>query len=397
MATPFFGQLARHLQALGHEIHRINFSAGDAHFWPLRGARQFRRPMTEFAGYLEQVLQQEGITDLVLFGDHRPQHRIALTLARRLGLESHVFEEGYLRPHWITLERGGVNADSPLPRDPDWYRATAPRLPAIGPLQPVSYRLADRVAYDLRYHFANLSNPLRFPHYQSHRPDTAAAEYAGWISRFSRAPWHKGDAATHIDRLVSRRTPFFLLPLQLNADTQIRVHSPFEDMVGVMEECLSSFAHHALPEQHLVIKNHPFDTGFVPYRRIIRAFAEHLGLDPGRIHYLEAGRLEQLLPHCLGTVVVNSTVGLTSLASGVPTCALGDALYDLPGLTHQAGLDSFWQRPAAVDRELFTAFRKTLIHTTQVNGGFYNLADIDLAVNGCLRLMETESVLSWLL
>ena len=36
-------------------------------------------------------------------------------LARRRSLRLHLFEEGYLRPDWITLEREGVNANSRLP------------------------------------------------------------------------------------------------------------------------------------------------------------------------------------------------------------------------------------------------------------------------------------------
>lgn len=397
VATPFFARLAQHLQAAGHEVHRINFSAGDAHFWPLEGAWQFRQPATAFEAYLRDIFNRFDFSDMVLFGDHRPHHRTAIALARERGTAIHVFEEGYLRPHWITLERGGVNADSALPRDPDWYRTSAAQLPAVTPIQRVSYRLSHRVGYDLRYHLANLSNPLRFPHYRSHRPDTAAAEYAGWIRRYARAPWNMRHADAVIGGLIANKTPFFLLPLQLNADIQIQVHSCFQDMVEVMEECLVSFARHATPAQHLVIKNHPFDTGFIHYARIIKAFIDHLGLDPARIHYLEAGRLDRLLPHCLGTIVVNSTVGITSLAQQVPTCALGEAVYDLPGLTHQEGLDSFWQQPSRVDHTLFRAFRKVLIHTTQVNGGFYTIPDIDMAVAGCQRLLEPQSVLSRLL
>ncbi|WP_441294118.1 capsular polysaccharide export protein, LipB/KpsS family, partial [Bordetella pertussis] len=33
----------------------------------------------------------------------------AVALARASGVRVHVFEEGYFRPHWVTLERGGVN------------------------------------------------------------------------------------------------------------------------------------------------------------------------------------------------------------------------------------------------------------------------------------------------
>ncbi|MBL8375235.1 MAG: hypothetical protein JNL91_11785 [Candidatus Accumulibacter sp.] len=36
-------------------------------------------------------------------------------------------------------------------------------------------------------------------------------------------------------------------------------------------------------------------------------------------------------------------------------------------------------------------FRNTVIHTTQVNGGFYCRAGIRMAVNNCRRLLEPES------
>jgi capsular polysaccharide export protein len=53
--------------------------------------------------------------------------------------------------------------------------------------------------------------------------------------------------------------PYYLLPLQLNSDAQIRDHCRFDDMNGVMEFVLESFATHAAGDARLVIKNHPLD------------------------------------------------------------------------------------------------------------------------------------------
>ena len=40
--------------------------------------------------------------------------------------------------------------------------------------------------------------------------------------------------------------------------------------------------------------------------------------------------------------------------------------------------------------ELFGHFRNTVIHTTQVNGGFYSREGIELAVENCWRVLEQD-------
>jgi len=52
------------------------------------------------------------VTDIVLYGDTRPIHAQAVEIANKLGLSVHVFEEGYMRPYWVTYERGGTNGNS---------------------------------------------------------------------------------------------------------------------------------------------------------------------------------------------------------------------------------------------------------------------------------------------
>jgi len=74
----------------------------------------------------------------------------------------------------------------------------------------------------------------------------------------------------------------------------------------------------------------------------------------------------------LGTVTINSTVGLTSIGYGIPTITLGDAIYDIEGLTNKGiSLRKFWHSHKKPDEELYTKFRQYLIQTTQLNGAFY--------------------------
>jgi capsular polysaccharide export protein len=201
--------------------------------------------------------------------------------------------------------------------------------------------------------------------------------------------FHERKDTAVVNDLVQNSTPFFLLPLQLDNDSQIRDHSPFDDMADVMEFVMKSFAHHAPRTAKLVIKNHPLDMGLVNYPRLIRRLSKHLGLE-GRVEYIETGNLDTLLRHTLGTVTVNSTVGGLSLGLNRPTIALSTPIYNLPGLTFQGDLDDFWQNRHAPDSELFRCFRNTVIHATQINGGFYCAKGIELAVQNSLRILESE-------
>jgi capsular polysaccharide export protein len=73
-----------------------------------------------------------------------------------------------------------------------------------------------------------------------------------------------------------------------------------------------------------------------------------------------------------GVVLVNSTVGLHALRLGIPVCALGEAIYNVPGLIHDGGLDLFWTDPKQVDIALFEALERALT-TIQVKGSFFDI------------------------
>lgn len=396
VASPLFARLADHLAAAGHGVGKIHFCAGDALHWGRRPCRHYRGELEGLEHYYRQQFSEHAFTDVVLFGDRRPVHRPAVRLAASVGSRVHVFEEGYVRPNWVTLERGGVNGDSPLPRDPDWYREVAPHIPRPIAEAAVRSDIRVRAAHDMLYHAANALNPLRYPGYRTHRPHRAPVEYAGWIRRYSTLPFRRRSEQRRTAALLVRGNPYYLLPLQLNGDTQITQHSPYADMTGAIDAVMRSFARHAAPEDCLVIKNHPLDTGLVAYSRRIDRLAADLGI-AGRILYLESGDLAQLIRGAQGVVTINSTVGMTALALGCPTFALGTAIYDLPGLTVQGRLEGFWRQPVAPDRALFEDFRDTVLYTTQINGDLYTGAGIARVLRGCDRLLEEISPLEALL
>src|SRR5262249_27219822 len=120
---PFSAALARRLRASGANAQRVITNGGDLWDWGVDDALLFLKPRDEFSIWLLAQLKTHEISDLVTFGDTTFYVRAAIEQANKLGVRAHVFEEGYFRPHWITLERGGVNGHSSLPRDPAFYQA----------------------------------------------------------------------------------------------------------------------------------------------------------------------------------------------------------------------------------------------------------------------------------
>ncbi len=389
VCSPFFPRLADKLKNDGHAIHKINFNAGDSFCWGHRKSSYFRAPLTELAGFIKKIWLDYGITDQILFGDQRPVHRDAVLHAEHFDIRTHVFEEGYFRPYWITLEREGVNGDSLLPRDPDWFREVGQKLSVSRTPKSFNSPFKIRASHDVIYHTAGMLNPLFFHRYQTHAPVNAAIEYSGYIKRFSMLKLWRSLDTQSIKQLLSKQTNYYILPLQLNGDAQIKYHSRFNNMSELIEFVMTSFAQHAPSDTILVIKNHPLDMGLVNYRKEINKLEQQLDI-AGRTLYLESGHLDLLLKQAQGTITVNSTAGSLALEHNCPTITLSDPIYNLPGLTFQDGLDLFWNNAATPEQQLYHYFRNTVIHTTQINGGFYCKQGINLAINNVGNLLETE-------
>lgn len=387
--TPFFARLADRLAADGHRVSRINFNVGDAVYWGRRDAWSFKQPLENLPGFLDEALVAAAATDMVLFGDMRPVHRPAITLATREGIRSHVFEEGYFRPYWITLERGGVNANSPLPRDAGWYRATGPQVPAAAAESNFSSTLSPRALHDIAYQLCNLGNGLLYPHYRSHQLVTPRREYAGLARRLALRDLHARRERPIIESLIAGRTPYFFVPLQLDGDAQIREHSIYGGMAPFIADVMQSFARHAQTTTRLVFKIHPLDPDSRDRMTVIRQHEREFDL-ANRVDCLETGDLAVLLPCARGMVTINSTAGLAALGAGCPTIAMSSAIYSLPGLTFQGGLDEFWRGGVAPEADLYRHFRNIVMYATQINGGFYSARGITLAVERSARALVTD-------
>lgn len=366
---PFFGELARFLLDNGREVTKVHLNGGDAWFYDLPGAVDFRLSPDHWPHFIDSLLSTRKIDAVILFGDCRPYHRAAALRARLRQVPIFVFEEGYIRPNYVTFEPAGVNGFSILPRSLALLRALPGPAPEPRAIKAPFSRLA---RYAMIYYLAGRFRRAAYPNYRHHKPFDIYPELWYWVRAGLRKQWYRV-----IERGVHRRLTeglpgkFFLVPLQVYNDSQVRHHSDFRSVRAFIAQVLNSFARSAPADCWLVFKHHPMDRGHRDYGRQIREQAEEAGVS-GRVLYIHDQHLPSLLRATCGVVVINSTVGLSALFHGAPVKVLGRCVYDLPGLTHQGSLESFWKQPEKASRDFFRRYRDYLIHLTQVNGSFYS-------------------------
>jgi capsular polysaccharide export protein len=384
---PLFRCLGQGLIRGGHRVYKVNFNGGDRTYWRLPGGIDYRGTLADWPDALADIILRNAITDVMLFGDCRDHHLSAARVCQRLGVPVHVFEEGYIRPDWVTMELGGVNGHSTLSRDPAWYREQASRLTPVPAHQRVPSSFRRRAQEGLIYNAADLFTRWYYPHWNNHRPWHPLVEGIGWARKLSRSGERKAEGAALVARLEASKAPYFLFPLQLDSDAQIRLHSPFAGVADALKRVVESFAVHGPAGTRLVVKEHPLDNGVRDWAQETVDLALFYGV-ADRVDYLAWGDIEITAQHALGMVTVNSTSGTLGLALGVPVVVLGLAVYDIPDITFQHGLDAFWRDRIPPDPDSFAAFRRVLIDRCLIPGGFFSDVGLQRAVRHAIARFE---------
>ena len=371
---PFFNRLGKMLRAAGSRVWRVGFNAGDRAFWfhpssfiPYRGS------LDEWADTFADLVLEKGVTDIVLYGDTRPIHAKAINYARSRGLRIHVFEEGYLRPYWVTYERGGSNGNSRLME----MSLTGMQKALEGsdmeaPMPPASWGdMRQHIFYGALYHWFVMFRNGDYRNFRPHRTLPVSKEFQLYLKRLLLMPIISLQRIAATARIRLGGFPYHLALLQLEHDSSFQMHSPFDTMTDFLDVVIDGFAKGAPRHHHLVFKAHPLEDGRVPLRREIKRLARANGVST-RVHYVRGGKLAQLLGDCRSAVTVNSTAAQQVLWRGIPLKVFGSAVYSKPEFVSEQPLGEFFTRAARPDGKAYRDYRRYLLETSQVPGGFYS-------------------------
>jgi len=370
----FFKRLEQYLQTKGAKTFRIGFNGGDWLFSYKNNYTPYTDTTQNWPEFVKKFLQQHKIEKVFLFGDCRFYQSITIQEAQKLGIEVFVFEEGYVRPDFVTLEKWGVNNFSLIPREANFYKNldfASLKLKETKPTNPSFFKMGWSATW---YYIFLYIGQFYYPHYQHHREANPWIEAFYGLRNLYRKYKYKIIEKNKLQEIL--QSSYFFVPLQTYNDFQLRVHSNFETIEEFIETIIASFAKNVPQDKYLVFKHHPMDRGRKDYKSFIENVAQKYNVKNKMVVVYDL-HLPTLLDNTLATITINSTVGLQALYHNSPVKVLGTAIYDIKELTDQKSLDDFWNNPKKPNQTLFKKFRLYLIQKTQINGSFYGYFDFE--------------------
>ncbi len=362
------------LRQAGCNVSRVGFNAGDRAFWfGSTGYVPYHGTLEDWPDTFGDLIADLGITDIVLYGDTRPIHAAAILRAKSAGLTVHVLEEGYMRPFWVTYERGGTNGNSRLMDLGIEQMQKALALSDLDiPTPPAHWGdMRHHVFYGALYHWFVMFRNRKYRALVRHRDLPVSTEALLYTKRLFLMP------AIAVGRWAATRRiryggfPYHLVLMQLEHDASFQAHSRFDRMEDFISVVVDGFAKGAPQHHHLVFKAHPLENDRSPTRRILRQLAKAHGVE-GRIHYVRGGKLARLLDHARTAITVNSTAAQQVLWRGIPLKVFGRAVYSKPAFVSDQALPDFFANPTRPDSRAYRDYRRFLLETSQVPGGFYS-------------------------
>ncbi|EKK5713423.1 capsule biosynthesis protein [Campylobacter coli] len=362
----FFHRLAIKMKKNKTKVFKLNFNGGDFLFYP--SGKRCKCDEKDLENFYENFFKEKKIDAIVMYNDCRLIHTKAIKVAKELGIGIWIFEEGYLRPYCITFEKDGVNANSSLPRDKNFYLScnisTKESIKEI----PGGFKFMAFSAF-LYWLFSFLLAP--FFNNKLHHRTLYPFEFLFWFRSLYRKYLYKFTEKKLNQKIYSLEKKYFLAILQVYNDTQIKHHYK-KSIEEFIEELILSFANHARAKSYLIFKHHPMDRGYRNYSKLINGLSQKYHVE-GRIFYVHDTYLPTLLKNALGCITINSTVGLSAILEGCPTKVCGNAFYDFEGLAYPKKLQFFWREAHAYkpNPSLVINFKNYLLNTNQFNGNFY--------------------------
>lgn len=353
-------------RALPPEFERADWApAGDA-----RAAAVFSQAVEWFV----ERFTQERIELCLVFSDARPFSVAARLAAQETGVVCVNFERGAFRLATSSLSTQGLNARFSLARAREQggitgmaadaslrHRASEPWLRLRFARFVLQNLLARAMKRDLRF--------LQHKHYAVHHYVRLA-----WVQwRTSRHP-HRAEAGEH--RADGRR-PLVIVALQLPADSQFALYSPFETNQQFID-FVAAAVRDVSPDAKLLFKRHPMD-------------ATHDRL-PAGARWIE-GNLAHFDAARPVVVCINSTVGFESLVRGLRVICFAPSFYADASALVQASRESFGESlrrvldrdgdPAAGDR-----LRADVLRWYQAPGDSFAYTREDIEVTAAIVLQH---------
>ena len=375
----FFARLSNFLEKNDVRTYKILFPLHEYGF-PKSRIIKYSDKVDFFKDFLRAIIIKHDIKHIFMYGNVIIPHRQALELVSEFSkrgeiIQTHIFELGYLRPNFVTLESSGVNYKSKFILNKEFYSKQEPYK-----TYPVAKKHKLRIrkfwkAITFINHALKNHQIVEFDHKLQPKVSYLWFQTKGFFLKY-----YFRLVEYNLKKKCLFVNPFFLVILQVSTDSQVTQGSKIKNNREFIYKVIEEFACAKLKKVYLVFKHHPRDRGYNDYSKDIKEIAEEFQVS-NNVFYIHDYFLSNIFtnPNCKGTVLINSTVGFQALYHSIPVKALGISPYNIDGLSSQKSLIYFFLKPDKVDKLLFQKFYKYILENSQINGnfdGFFPFSDV---------------------
>ena len=223
---------------------------------------------------------------IIIWNGLKFRQRLFLLAANELQVSHTLFLENGLLPNTTTADFKGINYTNSIPRHPQFF-----------------------------HNYAQTKKNLELPeHSPCHSPSTDTTE------------------ETIETRIKALPKKYIFIPFQVNSDSQITLFSPWikhmSELFHIIIQCKEKIQD---SEIEFVFKRHP---------KCSETYQHYLNNLPSRCHFVDDLTSDVLIENAEAVITINSTIGLESLTHSKKVISLGQAFYNIPGLTLQASSTS---------------------------------------------------------
>ena len=355
------------------------FNGGDLYFNKNKKNILCKNNLKKNTTCILKYILENNISSIFLFGDERAIHKYLINKIKKINknINIYVFEEGYIRPYYVTLEKNGVNANSNLFKkfnfnDLNLYE----EMKLFKHPEHFSSRYYKMVYYASIYYLYMKIFKYKFKHYKHHRNPSPFYELKYAFINIFKKLRNKIIEHKYLNFLKNDiKNNYIFFPLQVHDDFQLRSHSKFRNTENSIKYVLKLYKKYNCQE-YLVIKHHLMDRGKKDYSKLIQDEIKKLNLNKEKIIYFYDVHLPTCINNAKKCITVNSTVGLSSILSGKNTLFIGESIFNIKEFKINEE-EFFKNKLKKFDNRKIKLLKYFIINKTQLNGSFYGMFPVE--------------------
>jgi len=326
-------------------------------------SKKLREIAIKYLLYLEGLERKSKISLIIIWNDTFIFDALAKAFAIKNHIPYRIFEAGLFRPNTITVDSVGVNANNSVPRDTNFFRNITFN----------SKELETEVPIDLRVSQSNISyicnRLVDFICTKLGQQEETRIIFEPLIKKVIR----NVKKTTSNMPSVSMSKGYIFVPFQVKDDSQILQNSKYiksmEDLVVFLVAEIREWNKNNGTSLKVVFKEHPADT--VDYRGLYKKYSKE-----DHVIFLKKGNTQDLIKNSKLVVTINSTVGLEAISQYKRVITLGEAFYNIEGISFHCNNQKEFQYylkqalSSDIDSDLVNNFLNYLKYEYQLIGNW---------------------------